>query len=263
MIHKHLLRYLFILCCGVLLLSSPARAQYSSPGITILASTSLTEVMTELIRVYTTRSGKTASAFYGSPESLFEDIEGGKSADIYITEDVDRMNKLKQQGLIDVYSLSNIATNTMVLATPFDSRVLEHVKHPTTIKKAANAIAERSLMVIADPEFTPQGQAAKEVLEAEGVWETLSLLAIRTDTTKLSLYLIAKGKHSGVVYHTDALNNPEITVLANLPKEKALTYQAAVVAGIDMQQGREFINFLKSKEAQAIFAKYGFGTVSD
>lgn len=236
--------------------------QQLSPGISILASSSLTDVMTELIRIYSKKSGDTASAFFESPEVLTEMILNGESADIYVSEHQEWLTKLKQQGLLDVYTVSNLVRNRLVLAAPPESHLHKNIRKDMPIRDALKDINERAILVIADTQTEPSGIEAQKVLEKLGYWKKIERSMLRAETDRNALYLVAKGKNAGILYYSDVFNNPEVSVLADFPEDmhSPIVYQAAVVAGLNMPKARKFIEFLKGDEAKQVFKKYGFTT---
>jgi molybdate transport system substrate-binding protein len=229
-------------------------------GITVLASTSLTDALTEVSRVYAKEKGVTVSMFFDAPAELADSITRGESADIYISELTDAFTSLKQQGLIDVYTLTNIARNRMVLCVPSDSHLLRQVKPPVPLEKILPKLSERVILVLPDTEKVPLGMYAKGVFQQMGYWGSIKSVLLRAETDRRALYLVAKGKNAGVLFASDAMNNPEVTVISYFPEKShpPIIYQGAVVAGTNMALAREFLDFLKTRDAQKVFRKYGF-----
>ena len=64
----------------------------------------------------------------------------------------------------------------------------------------------------------------------------------------------------GIVYTTDAFIDPKVRIVAVFPEDAhpPIVYPAALVAGQDSPAAKEFLEFLQSPEAKAVFKKYGF-----
>ncbi len=265
---KHTLRHTLMFCVALvaLALHSPAHAKVekksgeASLGITILASTSLTDALTEISRIYAKKKGITVSSFFEAPSELAGTIEQGESADVYISEDKESFTRLKQQGLIDAYDFVSVAKNRIALCVPSDSHLLRQFKAPAPLNQVLPGLHERTIIVIPDPETVPLGTMARDVFASMGHWKAIKSVMLRAENDRRSLYLIAKAKNTGVVYTSDTHNNPEVMVLSHFPAKShpPIVYQAAVVAGLNMQPAREFLEFLKSRQARAVFKKYGF-----
>jgi molybdate transport system substrate-binding protein len=229
-------------------------------SITILASSSLTDVMTELTRIYSTKSGYSVAIVLGSPAELVDSIEDGESADFFISEDQAGMTNLKQKGLVDVFTISNLAQNRLVLAASVKHYLSRYVKENMALERLFSDLNERVLLVMGDPDEVPVGERAKEAITNLGHWKGIEPFIVREGSARKARYLIAKGRSAGITYYTDSFGNPEIKILTEFPEElySPIIYQGAVVAGLNMPVAREFLEFMKSPEAKAVFSKYGF-----
>jgi molybdate transport system substrate-binding protein len=64
----------------------------------------------------------------------------------------------------------------------------------------------------------------------------------------------------GLVYATDAAISKKVRVVGTFPVEShpPIVYPVAAVAGQQTDAAAEFLDFLKTPEARAVFEKYGF-----
>ncbi|MEO0913137.1 MAG: substrate-binding domain-containing protein, partial [Pseudomonadota bacterium] len=77
---------------------------------------------------------------------------------------------------------------------------------------------------------------------------------------RTALALVARGEAPlGLVYATDALAEPRVAVVAEIPAEShpAIRYPAALLTG----RGRAFFEFLTGAEAAALLRDAGFPPV--
>lgn len=229
-------------------------------NITIVASTSLADVLTKLAREYSRTYGITVTANFTRPDDLFVQIDSGESADIYISEDSSITKSLKQRGLIDVFSLTTIAQNRLALVVPSKKHWSKELRPHLTIQELMKQINERSLFVIADPKDAILGKYSQEVLEGEDVWDRVEPFLIKAGDAKDAEYLVSKGEMAGIVYYSDSFNNPELQVVTIFPDElhDPVIYEAAVVASENMEFARHFLLYLKSDMAKQVLDKYGF-----
>jgi molybdate transport system substrate-binding protein len=106
----------------------------------------------------------------------------------------------------------------------------------------------------------PVGKYAKIALTNLGVWSEVQDKVAPADNVRAALALVARGEAPlGIVYRTDALIEKKVRIVADFPKSShdPIIYPAAVTA--HAQEGAaDFVKFLSSSAAQAIFAKYGF-----
>ncbi len=79
---------------------------------------------------------------------------------------------------------------------------------------------------------------------------------------RAALALVARGETPlGIVYATDAAVSDRVVVVGAFPPDshEPIVYPAAVVAGsAHAAAARDFLAFLKSPAAAAVFARYGF-----
>lgn len=226
----------------------------------MLASTSMSVALAELIRHYSIERGIIVTASFDAPNELAIRIEDGEVADFFITEDPDRLRELKQQGLLDVYNIKLIAGNRLVLAAGVDSYIARAVGKHMPLAELLAFIDKRTIFVIADADDSYLGKVSEEALEKSGYWQTLEALSVRAANAKEALYLIAKGNSAGIVYASDAAQDAGVKILAEFPEDyhTPIVYQGAVVAGQSMDNARDFLTFLKSERAKAILTKHGF-----
>ena len=78
------------------------------------------------------------------------------------------------------------------------------------------------------------------------------------ENVRAALALVARGDAPlGVVYGSDALADPKVTVLWHIPDDQhpPITYPAVALS----PEGAQFMDILRSPQAAEIFKQYGFG----
>lgn len=233
------------------------------PHITILAASSLSDPMTELVRRYSRAHDITVTVSYDTSSEQAYKIERGQAADLFISSHTKWMQDLKQKGLIDVYSLTNLMRNNLFFVASKRGSLARYIQESKEgeVSMMQRAL-DRTVMVISNPEDTPLGLYTKQALFAmdPGLWQQFEPAVMRSDSAKKVLYLIAKGNTAGVVYASDAYKNEEVEALFKINPElhDPIIYQAVVVAGENMEPARDFLNFLTSDYAKSVFRKHGF-----
>ncbi len=251
---------------SILLLIALSSESYSKsyqddfPSVTVLASDSLSQVMTELARIYSRSGELTISATYNSPHELVKLIEEGETADIYISENPLDVQDLINKGLVEIPSVTSVAENKMVLVASKASILLKKYSKNTPLDKVLKNLGKESLIHIGNPDTCPSGILSQRVFEKLGYWERIKPSIVREDNNSLALYMISSTESAGVVYYTDAISNDDIEIISQFPENlhDKIIYKMAVVTGENMVRAREFLKFLKSDEAKSVFKKYGF-----
>lgn len=252
-----------IIACVLTLHTTTARADLRGlPSLSVLAPTSLTNAMTDIIRRYSRESGITVTATYANATELMEDVAIGKEADVYISESEENIKHLKQSGMIDVYSLKSIAQNQLVIASSKKHPIARYQFKNTQqlVKALTNREVPAALFVIGDPATVPLGQSTKTLLETLDAWKQIRAIALPTNSAKQAQYMVAKGQNVGMLYRSDALSHEDIVVLSTVENQliQPITYQGAVVAGENMESARNFLKYLKTTDIQKIFKKHQF-----
>jgi molybdate transport system substrate-binding protein len=238
-------------------LLAPAAWAQSRPDLTIFAAASLREGLDELVREYEKRGrGKAVVSYAGSP-TLARQIEKGAPADIFISADGDWMDYLAQRGLIRIETRINLLSNRLVLIAPGGS--------PTTLRigprfPLAELLGDRRL-AMADPDSVPAGKYGKAALEALGVWGEVAPKVARAENVRAALALVARGEAPfGIVYRSDAIAEPRVRTVGEFPagSHPQIIYPAAVVAGNRSKIAHEYLRYLRSINAGAVWQRHGF-----
>jgi len=86
-------------------------------NLTVLAEPNMVPSLTKLSRIYSQKNGVTISVNFSSSTDLISEIESGEPADVFISAHKFWIENLKQKGLVDIYNISHIADDSLVLVT--------------------------------------------------------------------------------------------------------------------------------------------------
>lgn len=191
---------------------------------------------------------------YDSSGKLQTQIEEGMEADVFFSAATKQMNALKEEQRIDANSVVELLENKVVLIAASDSnQEMSEFKDITKAKTIA----------IGDPESVPAGQYAKEVLSNLGIWEeTIEKASLGTNVTEVLNWVAEGSAEAGIVYATDAATSSQVKVIAQAPEgslDKKVIYPVGIITNSKKKDAaQKFVEFLQSKEAVAVFEKYGF-----
>jgi molybdate transport system substrate-binding protein len=226
--------------------------------VTIYAAASLRDALDELAQEYERQGrGKAAVSYAGSP-ALARQIEKGAPADIFISADTDWMDYLAKLGLIRIETRVTLLSNRLVLIAPAGSRT--EIKIGPGFPLAAS-LGDRRL-AMADPDSVPAGKYGKAALEALGVWKDIAPKVARTENVRAALALVVRGEAPfGVVYRTDALEERRVRVIGEFSRSlhPEIVYPAAVTTGARSKIAYEYLRYLRSTTAHAVWQRHGFG----
>lgn len=251
-----MLRRVFALFAGFLLLAAPAFAQ-DKPRLVVFAAASLTEALSEVGKAYAA-AGRAAPVFsFAASSALARQIENGAPAALFISADEEWMDYLAERKLIVPASRASFLGNSLALVVPKGER-LDVTIGPNF--DLAGALKGRRL-ALADPTSVPAGRYAQASLEALGVWKSVAPLVVRGDNVRAALTFVErKEAAAGIVYATDAALTDGVVVEGIFPaaSHAPISYPAAIVAKNDSPEARAFRDFLLGDAAKTIYRKYGF-----
>lgn len=254
---RNLLTIIFLLLlCSLLGCGRQERpSEPKTAEIKIAAAASLEKILTQkLIPIYQqTHPDIKISGTYASSGKLQTQIEQGLRADIFISAAAKQMNSLEDKGLIA--SSQNLLKNELVLIVPAENGNPD-IKTFYDFPKARHP-------AIGDPKSVPAGQYAKEALTALHLWNKVEKeLSLGTNVVEVLNWVAEGSADAGLVYATDAAGNPKVKIVAVAPADslkKPVIYPVGILKHTaDNKAAADFIDFLCSQQAQAVFRKYGF-----
>jgi molybdate transport system substrate-binding protein len=190
---------------------------------------------------------------FGSSGTLAAQIDQGAPADVFFSAAAKPMDDLEKKGLIVPGTRRNLLLNTLVLIAPLDSRLRDF-----------QGLADGSIRLIAlgDPASVPAGQYGRQTLAELHLLDKLNTkFVLARDVRQVLTYVETGNADAGLVYSTDALTSSKVRVVAAAPESAhdPIVYPAAVVKGSHSGEAAlQFVEYLGSPAAQAIFVKHGF-----
>ncbi|MGQ0455798.1 MAG: molybdate ABC transporter substrate-binding protein [Hyphomicrobium sp.] len=232
--------------------------QVEAKNLTVFAAASLKTALDEAASAYDKTAGVKTVISYAASSALAKQIEQGAPADVFISADLDWMDYVAKAKLIAGDTRANLLGNTLVLIAP--------KARPATLRIApgfdlAGALGDGRLAV-ADVKAVPAGKYAKAAFEKLGVWAAVEPKLAQAENVRAALALVARGEAPfGVVYKTDAMAEPNVTVVDTFPANTHphIVYPVAVTSTAkEPDAAKTFVAYLKGEAASAIFATQGF-----
>lgn len=244
--------------CHRLLRSNPTSTPADTVTLTVSAAASLQDVMKAIAADYRQQHPRTSLVYnFGSSGALQQQIEQGAPVDVFFSAAPKQMNALEQQNLLLPGTRQNLVGNRVVLLAPKNTDI-------AGFQDLTNASVQR--VAIGDPGSVPAGQYAQEVLTSLKLYSALKpKLVFARDVRQVLAYVETGNVDAGLVYATDAQSS-RVTVVATAPPSthQPILYPVAVIkASKNAEAAQDFVRFLASDRAQAIFSQYGFRPLAD
>lgn len=243
--------------------AAPAAADRTTDAtpsaLNVFAAASLKEALDAAAAAYRARTGQTVQVSYAASSALARQIEQGAPADVFLSADAEWMDWLQQRALVDPASRRDLLGNTLVLIAPASGDA-----QPLTLARDTRLLpllGERGRMALALTGSVPAGRYAHAALEALGLWQALTPRVAESENVRAALLLVARGEAPlGIVYGSDARAEPRVRVLATFPEttHPVITYPVARITNSQHAAAADFIAWLESAEADAVFRDHGF-----
>ena len=224
--------------------------------LTVSAAASLKNALEEIKEMYLKEkpNAKVATT-YGGSGALQQQIEQGAPVDVFLSAATSNMNALKTKDLLENSTIKNILKNKVVLIAPAASKL--------TIKAFSDAAGSGvKKIALGEPTTVPAGKYAQQVFTYYKNLDVVKGKAVYAkDVTEVLTWVASGNVDLGVVYSTDAKSSTKVKILATAPEAShdPVVYPGAVVKATDQPvASKDFLNYLTSKKAEAVFEKHGF-----
>lgn len=240
-----------LLLASVALLSA---ALANAADLTIFAAASLSDALKEIAPLYEKTSGEKLRFNFGASGALTRQIREGAPADVIFSADELRVDQLENGGLLLAGTRATLLANSLVLVVAADSGEISALGDLT--KSSVRRV------VLGDPATVPVGTYSKEHLGKLGIWEPIQPKVVYMDNVRAVLAAVESGDaDAGIVYKTDALVSRKVKIAVEVPASEgpSITYPAAVIKDTKSpDSAKKLVLWLAGREAQTVFAKYGF-----
>lgn len=191
---------------------------------------------------------------YGGSGTLARQVSLGAPADIVLLANVDWMNVLVEDGYVQPQSVSDVASNRLVVVGGANAKPFPLTNEALSQELGSGRIA------VGLTKAVPAGIYAKAALQSLGLWDAVSDQLAEVDNVRSALALVIRQQAPlGIVYRTDARISDAVTEVAVFPDDShpPIRYLGALTtkAGGD---AAPFLNYVLSDEGQATLAVSGF-----
>ncbi|WP_142849888.1 molybdate ABC transporter substrate-binding protein [Telmatospirillum sp. J64-1] len=237
-------------------LSAPAAAQQAP---VVAAASDLQFALTELSEAFQRETGQAVRLSFGSSGNFQRQIAQGAPFEMFLSADESYVLELARQGLTRDEGVL-YAIGRLVLLLPPNSPLAAD----GSLEDLAAALEDGRLkrFAIANPDHAPYGKAAREALQAKGLWERMEpLLVLGENVSQAGQYALSGSTQGGMAAYSLALG-PQLagrSQYALIPEElheplrqrMVLTNKAGPVA-------EAFYAYVQSPTGREVLDRYGF-----
>lgn len=232
---------------------SPVNAAARQVTLIVSAAADLTLAFQALGPLFERSSGVKVLFNFGSSGQLAQQIERGAGADVYVSANRAFVEQLDQHGLLLSDTKVSYARGRLTLWTRQDSGLtltrLDDVVH-----------AEIRRVAIANPTHAPYGMAARQALQALGLWEQIQPKLVLGEDVRQTLQYAATGNvEVAIVALSLSVQHQGQWVLIPETLHQPIVQALAVVKGTKhAAEARQFAAFLTGPQGQTVLRQYGF-----
>ncbi len=230
-------------------------------NITVLAPKNMSYPLNEIMQIYAKNKNISMSGSFANTQNNIKKIIDGESADIIITNHPEWIKYLKQKGVINVTSISNLVEDKLVLVANnnFYQNNINKIKKLDNENKKLKFYQNLTIF-ITDWKIDMTGLYIHEAIKKIPYLYNETNKIIETEYLKQEISEINDAL--AVIKYSNAFDSTKYTIIETINKNfhPRFIYQISIIAGSNQNKSNKFISYLKSEEAIAIFKKYGFET---
>lgn len=234
-----------------LALPLPATAE----TLTVAVAANFARPMAALVEAFEADSAHRARLSIGSTGKLYAQIRNGAPFDAFFAADVQRPHRLEAEGAAVAGSRFTYAIGRLVLWSPDPDRV-----------EAGGRVLGRddfAHLAIANPRLAPYGLAARQTLEALGLWEALQPRLVRGENIGQAFHFVRSGHAELGLVAWSQLPHDDGRIRGShwrVPTSLYAPIEQQAVRLSDSEAARDFMRFMRSDRARTLIHGFGYTT---
>ena len=235
------------------------RTEASRPEILVAAASSTAPAFAQLAAAYEKQSGRSIRFTFGSSGLLAKQLSQGAPFDVFAAADGESVDEAIASGACDGATKKPYARGQLVVWARNDLAAAPH-----TLAEFSRSTLQK--IAIANPAHAPYGKAAKQALQAAGVWTQLEGKLVYGENVRQTLQYAASGNAEVALVALSLVvadkENPWWIVDASM-HDDLNQFSVVCTHGQQTQAGRHFAAFLTSPTAREILGQHGLASPRD
>lgn len=229
------------------------RAQSASPvRLTVFAASDLGPPLKQIVPQFERKSGSDVTLVLGSTGMLAQQIRNGAPADVFFAANESFVTDLAAESLTLRQTSTIYARGRIASVTLKSSRI--RIENLTDL---ADARIRR--VAIANPQHAPYGVAARQALEAAGLWKAIESKLVFGENVQQAVQFVRSGSaEAGLVARSVSDASDLDWKLVDERLHAPLNQMAVVLARTKRAAAaKAFLDFVNS-EGRAVMRQFGF-----
>ena len=222
-------------------------------ALTVFAAADLGPAFKQLVPAYERETGVKVTVVLGSTGMLTQQIRNGAPADVFFAANHQYIEQLSAESLTRKDTRALYARGRLVIVTL-------KAGMPQIDRITALAAPGVKRVAIANPLHAPYGLAAKQSLEAVGVWSVVQPKLVYGENVQQAVQFVRSGSaDAGIVARSVAGTEDLRWVLVDEQLHAPLDQVAIVLARTrQVDAARQFIEFVNGSAGRAVMRRFGF-----
>ncbi len=184
----------------------------------------------------------------GASGMLAQQIENGAPYDVFLSANAQFVDRLSSFGKLLPDSVRTYAIGRVAV-------LWRDKKHHVLNDLSQNWVR---FVALPDPKLAPYGVAAEESIRHAGIWDQVRPKVVYGENVRQTLQLFESGNADAVITSDSLLQGKDPQVIPD-DWHSPIEQKGGIVAATEHREAAEqFLGFLTSPSAQAIFAQFGF-----
>jgi len=235
--------------------AAPGRAQAppAAAPLMVFAASDIGPPFKQIVPQFEKKTRTTVTLVFGSTGTLAQQIRNGAPADVFFAANESFVNDLASENLT-LRQTHTIYARGRVAAVSLKSNAIRIDELTDLTNPNIRRIA------IANPQHAPYGLAAKEALEAAGLWDTLEPKLVFGENVQQAVQFVRSGSaQAGLVARSVADTSDLHWKLVDDRLHAPLNQMAVVVARTKQPAAsRSFIEFVNGVQGRFVMRQFGF-----
>lgn len=233
--------------------AAPGRAQGPPAPLMVFAASDLGPPFKQIVPQFERQTRATVTVVLGSTGTLAQQIRNGAPADLFFAANESFVNDLASENLTLRHTLAIYARGRVATVSLKSSGV-----RIEALSDLANPKIRR--IAIANPQHAPYGLAARQALEASGLWRALESKLVFGENVQQAVQFVRSGSaEAGLVARSVADTTDLHWKLVDDRLHAPLNQMAVVLARTKQPAASiSFIEFVNSVPARLVMRQFGF-----
>jgi len=227
----------------------------------IAVATNFAPTLASLVQDFEQKHNTKVQLISSATGTLFQQIMHGAPFDVFLSADSIRPNLLIQQKKAVKSSLKTYTVGSI----SFWSNTWQSTKQiPTLMQLLTSITNSRQRIAIANPNIAPYGKAAKEVLEYNQLWQSVSSRLITGINIGQTFQQVrSQAVNLGIVAKSQLVQNGLTGVDIPIKQYRAIEQQLVLLTSSKKrQQAQQFIDFLLASSTQEKLSELGYRNIT-